>query len=184
MKAYQAKLQTLVLLFASVFMPSIYAMDNVQEPAPEKQAAPEPIYTCEAKNYNFVGQNIVLNTEKKESDQQLFFIQNISPQDIWINHTPTHASAGASAGWSSQLLKDHWSAMALNQKEISFQCMRSHEKGDLKPVSCKMVLRICRATSPTFGKGTVGSYWIIENQNSLKDLLNQLQQRGINLAAQ
>lgn len=135
---------------------------------------------CDAKTYDYQGVQVLLNLDKKKSDQQLYFLQNTTDKPLIVDHIPSKASA--SAGWSTTIDPQHWTVLSLNRKEMAFQCTMEKESDiSMKKVLCENVLKVCRAVNPVFKEGTAGSYWVSENQTSLDSAIAQTKQRGIQL---
>jgi hypothetical protein len=118
-------------------------------------------------------ESIILTTKKPI----LVLIHNSSKGDLWITHPISEPSA--SAGWSSRLQADHWSALALNKESFELSCIES-KPGHEQQVPCAGAISVCLWSSvqiPTEGSGT---FWAGEDM-SLNSLMEHLGGRGFKL---
>lgn len=108
----------------------------------------------------------------------LFMIHNISKVDLWITHPVSEPSA--SAGWSTRLQPDHWSALALKAKTFDLSCIES-KPGHEQQVECADVIAVCQWTvAKPPENGSLGTYWAAEDM-SLSALSAYLGRRGFKL---
>lgn len=119
-----------------------------------------------------LNQPLFLKSEKP----MLAFIHNRSATTIWITHPVSNA--GASAGWSSQLAPNHWSALVVYDKAFELSCVES-KPGHEQQLPCANVLAICKwqdsnALLPTHQ----GTYWAGEDK-TLPALISFLKERAI-----
>jgi hypothetical protein len=123
--------------------------------------APTALPQCAATYFRFSDNTVLLNVGPPHT--RVFVLNNTANVLVGLNHTPQHPSA--SAGWSSQLAANNWSALLLqaNQHNVVWTCNK--RQGDKTvAVACKNVLKICSmivANNPQ-----KGSFWITENQVS------------------
>lgn len=107
----------------------------------------------------------------------LVVIHNMSSNDLWITHLVS--SPGASAGWSSRLQEDHWSALAIDKGPFDLTCIES-KPGHEQQIPCEDVLAVCHWTLPGFPSDLKGVYWAAEDLN-LSALIAYLGRQGYQL---
>jgi hypothetical protein len=86
-------------------------------------------------------------------------------------------------GWFSKLESGHWSAVAVDQVDFSFNCL-SLQPMNLEYVPCDKVLKICSFPEAEESGGTAGTFWVETNTDTLNDLLVSITGRGFKLPAQ
>lgn len=146
-------------------------------PAPTK-AAPltkevKPHNTCVPMKLKSQNKSILLDGTPEAG--QIFFIKNQSPKSIWIDHPVKHPAA--SAGWSSYIRPDEWSALFLDRKEFSLNCSVI-QPGKVDNVDCAQALSVCKPTHLTYTTNRKGSFWLVEGK-PLKEMLQTLEKRGV-----
>jgi hypothetical protein len=110
----------------------------------------------------------------KSKNSQLVFIHNLTPTDLWITHPVT--DPGASAGWTSRLQTDHWSALAVDKPPFLLSCIES-SPGHEQQIPCKNAIAVCQwdgVQNPTKEQGT---FWAGEDM-SLAALTAAIGARG------
>ncbi len=107
----------------------------------------------------------------------LVMIHNSTKTDIWLTHPVS--DPGASAGWSSRLQADNWSALALDKDSFELSCIES-KPGHEQQVPCNSVISLCKWSSVSLPSKEKGSYWAGENLNLTK-LISHLSGRGFKL---
>jgi hypothetical protein len=105
---------------------------------------------------------------------KLYFIQNTSRQTVLLNHTPK-GSPGASAGWSSTLKPNNWSAIALDKGNFSLSCSVERKNG-YEVMPCEIFLAACRVYNAKMPKEE--NYWLTEDQPQAK-LLQAVKARKV-----
>lgn len=106
----------------------------------------------------------------------LVVLHSRSDAVLWLTHPIK--DPGASAGWTSELHTDHWSALFLTPQKNSFNvaCIKSIP-GHEQRTPCAEVLRICTLPTDVVPQNVDGAFWVVEN--STKDMLiPDLVQRG------
>lgn len=134
---------------------------------------------CVAAKLKSENKTVLLPTNSKlSSGAHLFFLKNTTSRDILIDHKKNNTNPGVSAGWSTVLHPDHWSALVLEpQKKFALSCA-AMISGKYLPINCSQNLFVC--TPPISNKSLplVGSYWLIENM-PLTLFLKTLATKGI-----
>ncbi|MBS0357711.1 MAG: hypothetical protein JSS53_00355 [Proteobacteria bacterium] len=132
---------------------------------------------CKPVSFEFLNDQLVLAKFKKNPKQRLFLIKNSGKNNIWLEHPVKNPSA--SAGWSSQLNIEQWSAFALKRNNFVFACVESLPSAQ-QYISCQETLIVCEMEKVTFKPENLGNYWVGENL-SLENLLATIHSRGIEL---
>lgn len=96
----------------------------------------------------------------KLKDAKLIFIHNITNADLWITHPVTDAHA--SAGWSSRLQAEHWSALAVEKSPFTLTCIESRP-GHEQEIPCKDAIAVCQWADATIPKKDKGTFWAAED---------------------
>lgn len=106
----------------------------------------------------------------------LIVLHNTSEHTVWLTHPIKNP--GASAGWTSELSANHWSALFLTPEKESFKlaCIKSIP-GHEQRVACVEVLRLCTLSTQSVPKNANTAFWALENINK-NDLNPKLVQRG------
>lgn len=107
----------------------------------------------------------------------LVMIHNLSNTDLWITHPVS--DPGASAGWSSRLQADNWSALAVDKENFELSCIES-KPGHEQQVPCQGVISVCGLAKITMPAKETGTYWAGENM-SLSNLKEHLGGQGFEL---
>lgn len=123
------------------------------------------------------GNNQVLPGPDKLNGIALYFFKNRTTQSVWLDHPVSHPSL--SAGWSSYLRPNRWSAILLTKKNFELQCAAIHP-GQVEYYDCKKVIYTCVPESILMNIKRKGSYWIVEDQ-PWNEFIQLLQKRGIHL---
>lgn len=111
------------------------------------------------------------------SSPSLVMIYNQSDNDLWITHPITDPSA--SAGWSSRLQSNHWSALALGQDAFELSCVES-KPGHEQQISCAGEIMVCLWPNLTEANRKKEPYWAAENM-PLRSILSTLRQHGFKI---
>lgn len=118
-------------------------------------------------------ETVMLSTKKP----LVMMIHNTSPNDLWITHPVSEPSA--SAGWSSRLDADNWSALAFDKKEFELSCIES-KPGHEQQVPCAGVIAVCEWDGVSFPETLSGTFWAGENM-TLSALIAHVSERGLGL---
>ena len=121
------------------------------------------------------GETVTLKTKQPT----LYLIYNNSPNDLWVTHPVSEPSA--SAGWSSRLETQNWSALALDQNSFELSCIESRP-GHEQQIPCAGVLAICHWPKVKLPTSATGTFWAGENM-TLESLNAYLGGRGFKLPA-
>ena len=133
---------------------------------------------CLARGYHYHADLLVLHTAASQQSQ-LFLLYNVSNHKILINHY-LWGDPGASAGWSSVIASNRWSAIVLNRTKFPISCkVMGHE---YKKVDCAKVLFACQFPNISINAKRLShsSFWAVESV-FLHQLLQRLQQRFIQI---
>lgn len=113
----------------------------------------------------------ILLTTKKPT---MVLIHNASSNDLWITHPVSDPSA--SAGWSSRLEANQWSALALDKDAFELSCIES-KPGHEQQVPCAGLLALCEWGTMKIPANSGGTFWAGENMG-LSALIEYLGGRG------
>lgn len=120
------------------------------------------------------GDSIVLDVKKGN----LVFMHSIAKNDLWLTHPVT--DPGASAGWTSQIQPDNWSALALDKSSFTVTCIES-KPGHEQQIPCEGMVAVCQWDKIKISDK--GTFWAGENK-SLAELIAALGARGISVPTQ
>lgn len=107
----------------------------------------------------------------------IYVFHNKSLQSLWIDHPVQNP--GASAGWSSFLRSEHWSAIVINKKNFAVRCAMI-QPGKVVYLDCAHSLTICAPDTVTTHKPLEGNYWLAEDKD-WKNFVALLNKKGIRL---
>lgn len=116
------------------------------------------------------GDTVTIQTPKKS----LVFIHNLSAADLWITH-PVNDS-GASAGWTSRLESENWSALSVEKGPFVLNCIESRP-GHEQQIPCQDTIAVCQWKKSKFPESAQGTFWAAENM-SLSALIAAVGARG------
>lgn len=105
---------------------------------------------------------------------KVIFIHNLSQTDLWLTHPVVNASA--SAGWTSRIQADHWSALAVDKASFIISCIEStpgHEQG----IPCEGAIAVCQWKGAKIPEKEKGTFWAGEDLN-LAELIAAIGGRG------
>ena len=105
--------------------------------------------------------NIILPGPNQPRSAVIYFLQNRAPQSVWLDH-PTGEHKGASAGWSSYIHPNHWSALVLNRKQFVINCA-TIKPGKVDYLDCKQIISVCTPKGLSAPKRK-NTYWLVENK--------------------
>lgn len=124
---------------------------------------------CKPYGFHFKHKELLLKGPTGSKQVAVYLFNNISPSSFTLNHTKAEPSA--SAGWSSNLMPNNWSALVVDKNNLNWSCERITPK-KVHIISCKSVLKVCKYEGPVNLRAQNG-YWHSENK-SLADTLNSL----------
>lgn len=116
------------------------------------------------------GESVALKAKKAK----LFFIHNITGYDLWITHPVTNPSA--SAGWSSRLQSENWSALVIDKGPFDITCIESRP-GHEQQIPCEGAIAVCQWTGGKIPASKGGDFWASEDL-SLSALISAIGGRG------
>lgn len=111
----------------------------------------------------------------KGEQPTVYLLQNKSDHDLWLVHDVQ--DPGASAGWTSLLKVQQFSAIMVDRKQFSLQCVEK-KPGAQQYVSCQAVLYVCTWPDPELNHAKKGTYWIAEDM-PFSDLKMTIKNRRI-----
>lgn len=116
---------------------------------------------CVPIGYRFYKGWLFLAPEGHPSGLYLFY--NITRRALLIDHPVFQPNA--SAGWSSELHPEHWSAFWVTGPDFPLECRMLKPYDIAKPQFCQHVIQVCRLepieiTQPQF---VTGEYWVAED---------------------
>ena len=116
----------------------------------------------------------------KRGHTTTYLIKNVSQHQLWLTHPIANPSA--SAGWSSELDKNRWSALQLEKDKEAFElsCIES-KPGHEQQIPCKGVIIVCDYKSIKAPKTLTSSFWAGENM-PLDELMTHLEGRGYTIS--
>ncbi|OGT41519.1 MAG: hypothetical protein A3F13_03715 [Gammaproteobacteria bacterium RIFCSPHIGHO2_12_FULL_40_19] len=132
---------------------------------------------CRVSGLRFSKASVLLFSQHT-SKPRMYVIQNISHSPIWLNHEKKNPSA--SAGWSSRLFPDHWSAILVTDRNFDLQCQFQKKSGAMRAMPCKQMIRVCQFSEFYSKNPLSGGYWVVENV-PFRALLSRIDARGFSL---
>ena len=110
----------------------------------------------------------------KSKSGTLALIHNLGSTDLWITHPVNNPSA--SAGWSSHLSADHWSALAVSKRSFVLTCVESMP-GHEQQIPCEGAIAVCQWNGVKIPGKEQSTFWVGEDQ-SLSALTATIGTRG------
>lgn len=112
------------------------------------------------------GESVTLKAKKSK----LVVIHNTSQNDIWVTHPVSNP--GASAGWTSKVQKDNWSALVVDKPSFILNCIESRP-GHEQQIPCEGAIAVCTWKGVKIPAGDQGTFWAGEDMSldSLKTAL-------------
>lgn len=110
----------------------------------------------------------------KSKSSKLVFIHNLTTADLWITHPVANPSA--SAGWSSRLQADNWSALAVDKPPFVLSCIES-KPGHEQQIPCEGAIAVCQWKGVKIPSKEQGTFWAGEDM-SLSALTAAIGGRG------
>lgn len=121
------------------------------------------------------GESITLKSKHK----QVVFVHNLTSTDLWITHPVTNP--GASAGWTSRLQAEHWSALVVDKSPFVLSCIESRP-GHEQQIPCESAIAVCQWLHVKIPANEQGTFWAGEDM-SLAALTAAIGGRGFVLPA-
>jgi len=115
----------------------------------------------------------------KAKKPKVIFIHNLSKNDLWLTHPVTNPSA--SAGWTSRIQADHWSALAVDKPSFVVTCIES-QPGHEQQIPCEGTIAVCQWKGAKFPEKEQGTFWAGEDL-PLAELTAAIGGRGFVLPA-
>ncbi len=109
---------------------------------------------CEA--ITVQGDSVTLKAKKAK----VIFIHNLSKADLWITHPVSEPSA--SAGWTSRIQADHWSALAVDKPSFVITCIESRP-GHEQQIPCESAIAVCQWKGAKIPESGQGTFWAGED---------------------
>lgn len=123
--------------------------------------ASAPKMACTPVKVKVVDHNLVLDVPASSlATGQLYFLKNASQQSIWLDKLNKKASA--SAGWSSYLRPNNWSALLVDKKEFTLSCAVI-KPGNVDYVNCGQAISVCTPAHVTLTTSRKGGFWVAED---------------------
>ncbi|MDA8562062.1 hypothetical protein N9L02_02985 [Gammaproteobacteria bacterium] len=107
------------------------------------------------------GNDIILKLKQKNKSSKIVFFHNITNKSIFIDKS--NKTQTSSAGWSSYLRPNNWSAIALNKRIFKIHCS-TIEPGNLITLNCSKVIYTCTPKNYTAKSKLKGSFWLTEDK--------------------
>lgn len=121
------------------------------------------------------GESVTMKNEKPK----LFFIHNLTENDLWLTHPAN--KAGVNAGWSSRIQADKWSALVVAKGPFDIECIESRP-GHEQQIPCQGAIAVCEWKKTKMPKDQKGDFWAAEDM-SLEGLKTAVGDRGFVLPA-
>src|ERR1700758_2567039 len=99
------------------------------------------------------GNSVTVEAEKNS----LVFIHNLTEVDLWIVHPVD--DPGASAGWTSRLQANKWSALSLEKGPFVLNCIESRP-GHEQQIPCEEAIAVCSWKKVKFPENIKGTFWV------------------------
>jgi hypothetical protein len=150
-----------------------FAVTEAILPAPVAKPNTSLTVSCPPLKLKSQNNNIILDASTTATTQ-IYFLKNHSSKSLWLDHPVKNASA--SAGWTSYLRPNEWSALLIDKKGFSLSCSVI-QPGKVETLDCEQALTVCKPAHFTYTSTRKGSYWLVEAK-SWKELLKALEKRG------
>ena len=142
--------------------------------APKAAVSPTP--GCKFNNMQWKNGSLVVNAAAKNTQQLYLFHSLLTKSKLMLNHTIPFPSA--SAGWTSELKPDHWTAFTADKRNFELSCYQTMNK-KLQAVDCREVLQVCQMANAHVAIGAEGSYWLVENSPDYPSLMDAIRLHGV-----
>lgn len=109
----------------------------------------------------------------------LIMVHNLTETDLWVTHPVSNASA--SAGWSSRVQPNNWSALLVEKPPFVLSCIESRP-GHEQQIPCEGSIAVCHWRAAAIPASEKGTFWVGEDL-SLNALMTAIGTRGIVLPA-
>lgn len=132
-------------------------------------------FCCAAANIKQQDNKIILPGSDNKNTAQIYFLENISKQGIWIDHPLSRRGAGA--GWGSFLRPGNISVLMINQKNFVLSCAII-QPGEVSYQNCLKVIQVSVPKNFQIKGKQSASYWLVEDKPR-QELEKSLKARGI-----
>lgn len=120
-------------------------------------------WRCLQEDIAILDKHIILNATDETEKDAIYFLQNVSEQNIWIDHSNEEAPR-LHTTWASQLKPYHWSAIAISEQHFKLSC--AHENSALPDdAPCQTVLAVCK-TNLFRQQKFKSNFWLLENMEA------------------
>ncbi len=133
-------------------------------------------FPCTPITFSIEQNQTTLPGASKQSPVQAYLFKNKSTDGIWIDH-PDLKNKGVSAGWSSYIRPNNWSALVINKSNFAVSCALI-KPGKVEYIDCRKVLEVCAPQQIILNKKINGNFWLAEDKD-WDSLLRTLQRRGV-----
>lgn len=130
---------------------------------------------CEARNYKFEGNDLIIN---ETGDQRLYLLYNHSNEVIEL----TRRGSGELFMSPSLLVKlspKTWGAFASDIPYLAFQCHINNGQ-NVRKINCGATLDVCEYPRAKFALSNMGNYWVSANK-SKHEIVSDAASKGIYL---
>lgn len=117
-------------------------------------------YLCRVSGLKYTYASVIFFSQHTASPR-LYAIHNMTRDTIWLTHERKHPSA--SAGWSSELASDRWSAILVTGRKFDLQCNIQTKAGKMMMMPCRRVISACQYSDFDSKNPIGGGYWVAEN---------------------
>ena len=131
---------------------------------------------CNDNGILFRNWKIHLTRNRLATHPQLLWLTNTSRQAVIIDMVNKHPSA--SAGWSSKIDPQNWSAMLQQKSRFALQCFTAD--GKYRHIDCGNMISACWMPVKAAKKVLNGNYWVSENR-SMQGTYENIDHRGFYL---
>ena len=143
---------------------------------PAQPAKPANFFTVSCAPIKIKAQNSIIMLDGNTSgSSQIYLIKNHSQKSIWLDHPSKRTTA--SAGWSSYLRPNEWSAVLIDKKGFALSCAVI-EPGKVENLDCEAALTVCRPPHLVYNPSRKGSFWLVEGK-TWKEMVKALEKRGV-----
>lgn len=118
--------------------------------------------------------SLILPSDNK---QRLVLVHNKTKSPLWLTHPVKNPTV--SAGWTTVLAVEKWSAIAVNRPNFELACVEALPGAEQR-ISCAASVDVCEVHDPVFDQKNGGTYWVTESQR-LEKLILKVTRREIKL---
>lgn len=119
---------------------------------------------CHAVGYTFTDGRLVLTPLKiEEYDQTIFFMHNVSNDNLKIKFHPTR-NTELYPNWETNVNYSQWAAFATDKQGLQFSCYSQDYGNYTHEVNCATALKVCQYPRAKFAEHNNGNYWVTSNK--------------------